>query len=69
MMKSNSDDSGFRSESMREDIDNLLEQEGLGIHLSIGLSRDIKLVGQSERNLSLPHQLFVRVIWREGVFT
>lgn len=50
------------------DVDSL-EQECLGVHLRVGLARNVKLVGERERNLRLPHQLLVGVISRKRIFT
>lgn len=46
-----------------------LEEEGLGVRLGVGLARDVKLVGERERNFSLAHQLLVGVVGRKWVLT
>ena len=45
----------------------LLEQESPGVHLCIGLTREVKLVSEGERHLRLPHQLFVGVVGRKRI--
>ena len=69
-MRPNRNNSEVRSQSTRGGgVDNVLEQEGLGVHLGVGLSGDVKLVGQSERHLGLPHYLLVGVVWGKRVLT
>lgn len=48
---------------------NSLEQESLGVHLNIGLTGDVKFVGECERNFGFPHQLLVGVVRRKRILT
>ena len=52
--------------SLRVDV---LEQQSLGVHLGVGLTVDVKFVGECERHLRLPHQLFAGVVRRKRIFT
>lgn len=47
----------------------LLEEEGLGVHLGVGLTGDVKFVGERERHFGFPHQLFVGVVGRKRILT
>lgn len=48
---------------------NSLEQESPGVHLCIGLTGDVKFVGECERNFGFAHQLLVGVVGRKRIFT
>ena len=48
---------------------NSLEQESPGVHLCIGLTGDVKFVGECERNFGFAHQLLVGVVRRKRIFT
>lgn len=48
---------------------NSLQQQRPGVHLHVSFSRNVKLVGKCERDLGLPHQLFVGVVSRKWVLT
>lgn len=48
---------------------NSLQQQSLGVHFYVGLARNIKFVGECERNFSFAHQLFAGVVGRQRILT